>query len=91
VTYHKEKNGGKKFVSLLTNFKQTAFPKLNQGHKVEINKVQPEVGAIPNLIHQTFYTKALPAELQGNIEKIRLLNPDWTHKLYDDSDKMQFI
>nr|WP_249222879.1 glycosyltransferase [Noviherbaspirillum sp. L7-7A] len=33
----------------------------------------------------------MPVELQGNIEKIRSLNPDWTHKLYDDSDIIQFI
>lgn len=42
---------------------------------------------IPKIIHQTYYTKTnLPVPLQENINRIRLLNPGWEHRLYDDAD-----
>lgn len=46
---------------------------------------------IPRIIHQTFMTKNLPAELQENVENIKKLNPDWIHILYDDYDIQLFI
>ncbi len=46
---------------------------------------------IPKVIHQTFFTKNLPDELEKNVKHIKLQNPDWLHKLYDDADIEQYI
>ncbi|RYE26923.1 MAG: glycosyltransferase [Sphingobacteriaceae bacterium] len=46
---------------------------------------------IPRIIHQTFMSKNLPAELQENVDNIKNLNPDWIHILYDDDDIQHFI
>ncbi len=46
---------------------------------------------IPKIIHQTFYTKNLPAELKKNIDNIKSQNPDWAHNLYDDTDIENYI
>lgn len=46
---------------------------------------------IPKVIHQTFYTRDLPAKLQENVDLIRHLNPDWEYRFYDDSDIAAFI
>lgn len=78
-------------ISRISKLKQKAFPKLNQGIKAEIVEVHADVDSIPKIIHQTFYTKTLPIELQKNIEKICSLNPHWTHKLYNDFDVVKFI
>ncbi len=46
---------------------------------------------IPRVIHQTFYSKLLPSELQENGAKIKALNPGWEYKLYDDADITAFL
>jgi len=46
---------------------------------------------IPRVIHQTFMTKSLPAELQENVDNLKRLNPGWTHLLHDDDDIQAFI
>jgi mannosyltransferase OCH1-like enzyme len=49
---------------------------------------------IPRIIHQIFATRpgrSLPPELQHNIEAIRLANPDWEYRLYDESSMVDFI
>lgn len=46
---------------------------------------------IPKVIHQTFSTKLLPPKLQENIENLKLQNPNWIHKLYDDDDIENYI
>ena len=56
-----------------------ALPRLDEGT------------AIPRIIHQTFMTKRLPAELQENVENIKRLNPGWRHVVYDDEDIEKFI
>jgi hypothetical protein len=54
--------------------------------------VQLEEGtAIPRIIHQTFMTKSLPAELQQNVDNLKKLNPGWTHIIHDDDDIKKFI
>ncbi len=46
---------------------------------------------IPKNIHQTFYTKVLPSEIEKNVVNIRTLNPGWEYRLYDDDDIVEFI
>jgi hypothetical protein len=46
---------------------------------------------IPRLIHQTFKSHELPLELQRNVDQIKLLNPGWMHRIYDDADIAAFI
>lgn len=41
---------------------------------------------IPKVIHQTYFTKALPEAIQKNVDYIRAINPDWEYRLYDDAD-----
>lgn len=55
------------------------LPMIREGHE------------IPKLIHQTFRSKNLPAELVDNVEKIKAMNPGWTHQVYDDADIEDFI
>jgi len=52
---------------------------------------QSQNPTIPHIIHQTFMTKDLPAELRENVDLIKRLNPNWTHVLYDDADIYAFI
>jgi hypothetical protein len=46
---------------------------------------------IPKIIHQTFYSKDLPPEIQANVAKIKAMNPGWEYKLYDDADIAAFL
>jgi inositol phosphorylceramide mannosyltransferase catalytic subunit len=46
---------------------------------------------IPRIIHQTFQTRSVPPEIERNIHGIRALNPQWTYRLYDDEDIVDFI
>jgi len=46
---------------------------------------------IPKIIHQTFQTRSVPPEIEKNIRGIRELNPQWTYRLYDDEDIVDFI
>ena len=50
-----------------------------------------EGDTIPRIIHQTFYTRDLPATLQENVDLMRRLNPEWEYRFYDDSDIAKFI
>ncbi len=47
--------------------------------------------SIPKVIHQTHYSKNLSPELQNNVNWLKLMNPDWTYKIYDDSDIEHYI
>ncbi|WP_298810589.1 glycosyltransferase [uncultured Sphingomonas sp.] len=47
--------------------------------------------AIPRVIHQTYFSKDLPAPLRANVDALRALNPGWEHRLYDDADIERFI
>lgn len=46
---------------------------------------------IPKIIHQTFYTKDLPALLAENVLKIKENNPNWEYRFYDDQDIDNYI
>jgi len=53
--------------------------------------VFPERASIPQIIHQVYYSKNLPAEIQANVAKITGLNPGWEYRFYDDADMVDFI
>jgi mannosyltransferase OCH1-like enzyme len=47
---------------------------------------------IPKIIHQTFFNgESLPSEIINNIDKLKILNPDWEYKFYDDAAIFDFI
>jgi len=47
---------------------------------------------IPKIIHQTTADKSrIHPELMENVRRIRALNPDWEHRLYDNVDCRAFI
>lgn len=47
---------------------------------------------IPKIIHQTVRSKfEMDPVLKENIERIKGLNPDWEHRLYDNEDCRSFI
>lgn len=39
---------------------------------------------IPKIIHQTFKSKDLPLDILNIVEDLRLKNPDWEYRFYDD-------
>jgi len=41
---------------------------------------------IAKIIHQTYHTKNLPDSIQKNINQLKLDNPGWELRLYDDQD-----
>ena len=48
--------------------------------------------AIPKLIHQTLRTKLnIDEALETNVKKLKYLNPNWDHRLYDDNDMRKFV
>lgn len=65
---------------------------LNLVHKAP-NKVQtlPIGERIPKIVHHTFSSRDLLPELTENIAKLKLENPDWAFKFYDDHDQISFI
>ncbi len=46
---------------------------------------------IPKIIHQTYFTHDLPAEIAENVASLKLKNPEWSYRLYDDNDIVAFI
>jgi mannosyltransferase OCH1-like enzyme len=46
---------------------------------------------IPKIIHQTFYDRVLPFDVQKNVERLKELNSGWEYRFYDDDDIKDFI
>jgi len=47
---------------------------------------------IPKIIHQTVSNKAaLHPVLRENIQRLKAMNPDWEHRLYDDAECRAFV
>lgn len=46
---------------------------------------------IPQVVHQTYFTKHLPEEIQHNLNALQKTNPDWEFRLYDDVDIEHYI
>lgn len=55
---------------------------------------QPSAARIPRVIHQIYFTPdgaAPPPLIRENIARIRTLNPDWEHRLYDYDAMVDFV
>lgn len=47
--------------------------------------------AIPKIIHQTYASADVPAEIARHIEHLKAMNPGWQHAFYDDAAIEAFI
>ncbi len=73
------------------SIKEIIIPKLNR-QPVGYDLPPMEEGThIPRLLHQTFYSQDLPAELQQNVARLKSLNPGWEYRFYDDAAIVDFI
>ncbi len=57
---------------------------LNKQDEIEKVIAIPIGIQIPRIIHQTHSTKEFPPEISLNIQKIKMLNPTWSYRFYDD-------
>lgn len=73
------------------HLKEYFFPSLNVASKTQILTPLAKEERIPKIIHQTFHNSTLPPALMENVEKIKLMNPDWEYRFYDDADIADFI
>lgn len=47
--------------------------------------------AIPKIIHQTYKSHDLPAEIKQIVQSLRHLNPNWEYRFYTDRDILDYI
>jgi hypothetical protein len=73
------------------SLKALLIPTLNLSPRRSLVPVLPAGQSIPHIIHQTFYERTLPPELQRNVDRLRTLNPGWEYRFYDDDDIKAFI
>lgn len=73
------------------SLKALLIPTLNLPPRRNPLPAQPMGESIPRIIHQTFYERTLPPELQRNVDRLRALNPGWEYRFYDDADIAAFI
>jgi mannosyltransferase OCH1-like enzyme len=73
------------------SLKTILIPRLNRPPQRSIVSEIPGGAAIPRIIHQTFYDRTLPPELQASTEALRARNPGWEYRFYDDADIADFI
>lgn len=73
------------------SLKALLIPRLNQPPRRSIVREEAMGTAIPRIIHQTFYDRNLPPELQASTEALRARNPGWEYRFYDDADIVEFI
>lgn len=67
------------------------IPTLNIKSNLNVLPLFQEGENIPKIIHQTYFEKTPPLEIKKNIEKIKLMNPEWEYRFYDDKDIVSFI
>lgn len=46
---------------------------------------------IPRIIHQTYFTNDIPLEIQDIIIRLRVNNPNWEYRFYNDNDVLNYI
>jgi len=73
------------------SLKALLIPSLNGAPRRKVLETLPAGTAIPRIIHQTFYDRVLPERLQQNVDRLRVMNPDWEYRFYDDADIAAFI
>jgi inositol phosphorylceramide mannosyltransferase catalytic subunit len=76
-----------KIISLLLNIRGG----LNHLGDYGFIDTKPIGDTIPHVVHQTYFSKVLPTEIQENLEKLKQANPGWEFKLYDDHDIEHYI
>ncbi|MES2501582.1 MAG: glycosyltransferase [Pseudomonadota bacterium] len=64
---------------------------LNQAKDFGIVNPQKMGDKIPRIIHQTYFTKKLSPAIEANIQKLKLQNPGWEYRFYDDQDIEKYI
>ncbi|MEL7656657.1 MAG: glycosyltransferase [Bacillota bacterium] len=72
-------------------FRRRLFPRLNEeimSHNLPHFKIESK---IPKIIHQTYKTRNLPAELQLIVDQLKAANPEWEYRFYADDDIVRFI
>lgn len=68
------------------------IPQLNRGPgSYRLQPPKDSLHPIPKIIHQLFPTKDLPEALANNVAKIKSINPDWEHRIYDHDDRIKYI
>jgi mannosyltransferase OCH1-like enzyme len=72
-------------------FKDAIFPRLNTIPDRDMVPTFVQGIGIPKVIHQTFYDRVLPPDLERNVQRLKELNPGWEYRFYDDSDIRSFI
>jgi mannosyltransferase OCH1-like enzyme len=77
--------------SIYMKFIKQRLPKLNRPAVSSPVPVLAQQSRIPHIVHQTFPSKTLPAELEANRQKIQANNPGWECRLYDDDDIEKFL
>lgn len=79
------------FAKISMKIKNAIFPRLNTAPDLDRVPTLVQGVGIPKVIHQTFYDRILPLDLQKNVEKLKELNPGWEYRFYDDRDIENFI
>ena len=57
----------------------------------EQEQFQSLKGDIPLIIHQTWKTKDLDGKFKQGVQSWKTLNPEFEHRLYDDTDCLNFV
>lgn len=78
-------------MNFLANLALKLRGSLNQGGDYDYIPAKAMGNHIPKIIHQTYYHKNLPVEIQQNVNYLKSLNPDWEYRLYDDNDIEAYI
>jgi mannosyltransferase OCH1-like enzyme len=71
--------------------KEKIFPTLNRAAAPRHVPTIDASFAIPRILHQTFYERALAPQLQQNVDQLRAANPGWEYRFYDDEDIVRFV
>lgn len=59
-------------------------------HKPQLPN-KPRAMRIERVIHQTYYTRAIPEQAQENVAALRHLNPGWMYRYWSHQDQHDFI
>ena len=76
------------FHSNLSHLLRAGLNEIKDNNYVEIKELG---SSIPLVIHQSYPQKNLPAEIQNNINQLKLANQNWEFRLYDDVDIERYI
>jgi inositol phosphorylceramide mannosyltransferase catalytic subunit len=72
-------------------FWKSFFAPLNLGARISLTPSVSPSAQVPKLVHQTYSSRQMPDELAANVARIKALNPNWEHRLYDDAEVDRFV